>query len=355
LYGQGWSEWELVKRATPRFPGHRQPRIPLWGYEDEADPAVFARKVDAAADHGLDYFIFDWYWYNDGPFLNRCLEEGYLNAPNRERLQFCIMWAIHNWLDIQPVKRSMVNNPTLLYPGAVSAETFDRMTDHIVERYFSVPSYWKVDGCPYFSLYELFRLVESLGGVDETRRAFESFRAKTRSAGFPDLHLNAVIWGVQVLPGEQSVKNPRELLAALGFDSVTSYVSIHHVDMPEFPVTSYAYVADKMRDYWREASSAYGLPYFPNVTMGWDSSPRTVQSDVYDNLGYPFISTLGGNTPAAFKQALEAVRVFLDERPPASRTFNINAWNEWTEGSYLEPDTEYGMGYLEAIRDVFGV
>jgi hypothetical protein len=163
LYGKGWSEWELVKRAMPRFPGHRQPRIPLWGYEDEADPAVFAKKIDAAADHGMDYFIFDWYWYNDGPFLNRCLEEGYLNAPNRDRLQFCIMWAIHNWLDIQPVKRSMVNNPTLLYPGAVSAETFDRMTDYIVERYFCVPSYWKVDGCPYFSMFELFRFVEGLG------------------------------------------------------------------------------------------------------------------------------------------------------------------------------------------------
>jgi hypothetical protein len=45
----------------------------------------------------------------------------------------------------------------------------------------------------------------------------------------------------------------------------------------------------------------------------------------------------------------------LDERPPRTRILTINAWNEWTEGSYLEPDTINGMGYLEAIRDVFGV
>lgn len=60
VHGPGSSEWELVKRAEPRFEGHRQPRVPAWGYEDESDPAAMARKIDAAADHGLDAFIFDW-------------------------------------------------------------------------------------------------------------------------------------------------------------------------------------------------------------------------------------------------------------------------------------------------------
>ena len=45
-HGTGWTEWELMKCATPRFEGHRQPRIPLWGYGDEADPAVMAVKID---------------------------------------------------------------------------------------------------------------------------------------------------------------------------------------------------------------------------------------------------------------------------------------------------------------------
>ena len=67
-HGPGWTEWELVKRAEPRFPGHRQPRIPVWGYEDESIPENMAKKVTAAADHGIDVFLFDWYYYNDGPF-----------------------------------------------------------------------------------------------------------------------------------------------------------------------------------------------------------------------------------------------------------------------------------------------
>ena len=72
--GSGWSEWELIKAARPRFEGHAQPKIPAWGYLDESDPLVMEKKIDAAADHGIDAFIFDWYYYDDEPFLNRCLD-----------------------------------------------------------------------------------------------------------------------------------------------------------------------------------------------------------------------------------------------------------------------------------------
>ena len=61
-----------------------------------------------------------------------------------------------------------------------------------------------------------------------------------------------------------------------------------------------------------------------------------------------------GNTPAAFKEALTRARAFLDTQPADRRILTINAWNEWTEGSYLEPDTEHRMAYLEAVRKVFG-
>src|SRR5262245_42785596 len=69
LKGAGWAEWELVKAAKPRFAGHDQPKVPLWDYTDESDPKVMAKKIAAAADNGVDAFIFDWYYYDDGPFL----------------------------------------------------------------------------------------------------------------------------------------------------------------------------------------------------------------------------------------------------------------------------------------------
>jgi hypothetical protein len=352
VHGPGWTEWELVRRAEPRFPGHRQPRVPLWGYEDESDPAVMARKIDAAADHAINHFLFDWYWHNQGPFLNRALDEGFLHAANNNRLKFALMWANHDWTDIHPAKR---NTPShLLYPGPVTRETFETLTDYIVQNYFSHPSYWTIDGRPYFSIYELMTLMRGLGGTEATRAALDAFRAKTRRAGFPDLHLNAVVWGVQILPTETAISNPAELLQALGFDSVTSYVWIHHVPMRSFPTTPYDDVARAAAAYWEQAESMYGLPYHPNVTMGWDSSPRTVQSDVFTNSGYPFTPVLEGNTPEKFEAALRQAKAFLDRSPGGPKTLTINAWNEWTEGSYLEPDTVTGMGYLEAIRNVYG-
>lgn len=351
VHGTGWSEWELVQCARPRYAGHRQPRVPVWGYQDEADPAVMSRRIDAAADHGVDYWIFDWYWYDDGPYLHRCLEEGYLAAHNCERVKFCCMWANHDWIDIHPAK---LRDPRrLLYPGAVTPATFERMTDHIVERYFRHPAHFAVDGRPYFSVYDLTKLLASFGGVAQTRAALERFRAKTRAAGFDDLHLNAVVWGQAILPGEGTPADPVQLVGDLGFDSVTSYVWIHHVGMDQFPETPYERVRDGYERYWSTAATKFGLPYYPNVTMGWDSSPRTVQSEMLANAGYPFTPSLAGNTPAAFRAALQRCRARLDELG-GPKILNINAWNEWTEGSYLEPDTEYGLAYLEAIREVFG-
>ena len=349
-HGPGWTEWELLKRAEPKFPGHRQPKVPLWGYEDESKPDVFARKIDAAADHGLNHFLFDWYWYNGG-YLNGGLDSGYLQAPNNRRLKFALMWANHDWFDIQPAK---LHGPgTLLHPGAVNRESFEALTDHVIERYFKHPSYWTIDGKPYFSIYELYRLVDGLGGPEATRAALDRFRAKCANAGFPGLHVNAVTWGVQILPGEQKIKNIRQLVAVLGLDSVTSYVWIHHVTLPDFPQTPYAYALKKMQKYWSEIGAEAGLPYFPNVTMGWDASPRTCQSDAFINRSYPFMPTLSNNTPAAFEAALDAARRHLDQNQSARGILTINAWNEWTEGSYLEPDAVNGMAYLDAIKRVF--
>jgi hypothetical protein len=351
VHGRGWSEWELVKEARPRFPGHVQPNVPLWGYEDESDPKVMARKIDAAADHGIDAFIFDWYWYDDGPFLERGLDRGFLKARNNRRLKFGLMWANHDWVDIHP--KTLGTPDRLLYPGKITPQTWDTMTDHVIRQYFKHPSYWKIEGRPYFSVYELYRLVQSFGSVEETRKALDRFRAKTQAAGFPDLHLNAVTWGVQILPGEKTVSDLADLVKRLGLDSTTSYVWIHHVPLRQFPQTPYRTVMDEYFRYAERPARTFGIPYHPNVTMGWDSSPRAHQADPLENRGYPFMASMSGNTPEAVREALVRARDFLMKRPPQERVLTINCWNEWTEGSYLEPDTRNGMKYLEAVRAVF--
>ena len=350
--GEDWSEWELVKQAKPRFPGHQQPSVPLWGYTDESDPKAMEQKIAAAADHGVDAFIFDWYYYNDGPFLDGAIDGGYLHAQNNSRVKFALMWANHDWIEIHPYK--LGNPQPVLYPGKVTPENFDKICDLIIHRYFLQPSYLKVDGKPYFSFYELSKLLDNFGAVEATRAALDKFRAKAVAAGLKGIHLNAVVWGQPILPGEQKPLDAAQLVKDLGFDSVTSYVWIHHVGLPQ-QQTDYDYVRDAYFRYWNEADHKFSLPYFPNATVGWDSSPRAFQGDKFGDFGYPFMNTIGGNTPDKFKEALEMMKLRLLAKPNGPRMLNINCWNEWTEGSHLEPETRFGLKYLEAIRDVFGV
>ena len=88
----------------------------------------------------------------------------------------------------------------------------------------------------------------------------DSFRAKTRAAGLPDLHLNAVVWGRPILPGEKTAATEK-LVADLGFDSVTSYVWIHHVALPR-QQTDYDDVQQAYFGYWDQAEQALRGPLF---------------------------------------------------------------------------------------------
>ncbi len=352
-HGDQWTEWKLLRAAKPRFPGHQQPKVPLWGYDDESTPRAMKKKVDVAASHGINHFIFDWYDYR-GSFLNGALDEGFLGIKGGPAIKFALMWANHDWLNIQPA--SLTGKNPLMLSGVVGRREFDRITAHVIERYFSSPHYWTIGGCPYFSIYDLPNLIKGLGGVDRLKEALRSFRRRVERAGFPGLHLNLVHWQNTIVGSHEHVTNPVETISDLNFDSVSSYVWIHH--FPEkkfvFPETEYLDVLKFNAGYWRKTSKQFKIPYFPNVTMGWDASPRCVQTDDFENRSYPFMPTLKGNTPANFRQALLEAKQHIDARKLPTPHVSINAWNEWTEGSYLEPDKQNGFGYLEAIRDVFG-
>lgn len=349
-HGDGWTEWRMVQNAGPRFAGHDQPKVPLWGYQDESNPAVMQKKIGAAADHGLDAFIFDWYWYENSTFLASALEDGFLKAPNNQRLKFALMWADQDWWDLYPQKRApfQTSQPyTTLIPGTTPLGSFRAMTDYVINTYMGHPSYWRVGGGLYFSFYDLGLLQAGLGSPADVKAALDDFRARARAAGRGELHLNAVV--------TQFLANASDLVSAMGFDSVTNYTWIHfEYDKFQGTTTPYQTVRLAAQSDWPKLAAQFSVPYLPNVTAGWDASPRCAQTDTYNKIGYPFETILTGNTPAEFGAALAACREFLSQPGRELKVATINAWNEWTEGSYLEPDTRNGYGRLEAIRKVFG-
>ena len=349
VHGKGWTEWELMKHAGARFPGHMQPKIPAWGYEDEADPAVMAKKIDAAADHGLDAFIFDWYWY-EGPFLERALNEGFLGAPNRSRMKFALMWANHDWKNFHPGNRDTANYK-ITFPWTTRKDTIPYVWDYLIEHYLTQPNYWKINGKPYFSIYAISRFISQMGGVEDAAEVLEDFRARAKAAGLTGLHLNAV--GLDMLDRSPQSAARHDQVIKAGFDSCTSYncVCLSEKWMQEFPRVDFQEMADDYIEVAKKTMQALPFPFYPVITTGWDPSPRTIQSEVYDPTPcYPWMAVME-SSPEKLADATRKTAELLMTRPADERIMFFNAWNEWTEGSYLEPDNFYGMKLLEAVRD----
>jgi hypothetical protein len=149
IYGPGWSEYVLMRGARPWFPGHHQPRQPLLGELDERDPETWRVYIDLAADHGVDAFIWDWYWYDGRPAMHEALEEGFLRARNRDRVRFAVMWTNHPWMVLFPTARPDGGAP---YPRVRDAPddepSIGRSLAYVVSRYMHLPGYWTLDGRP---------------------------------------------------------------------------------------------------------------------------------------------------------------------------------------------------------------
>lgn len=338
------SEWKYIKFATPKFPGHLQPKFPMWGYENENDPAVMSKKIDSASYYGINTFIFDWYYSDNGSYLEKALEQGFLGASNNNKMKFALMWCTND----------------LTSDGPVKPETFDKVTDYVIEHYFKQPSYWKIDGCPYFSIYRFDTFLKTFN--NDTIAAFNAlqrFRAKVKTAGFPDLHLNGIITG---LAGDQR----NNIILRLNINSTTSYGWDENY-LPKFPTSDYLQVSDLYFEAVNTGGAYNGLetpvntipvPYYPVAQMGWDATPRAgpvTASDWMTHVPheYAYGPVVINNTPYNFKKVLVKVKEFVLNKPEKDRIIFLNSWNEWGEGSYLEPDMINGMKYLEAIKTVF--
>ncbi len=341
--GYGWTEWELLKNAPPRFPGHYQPLRPSWGCFDESDPKWSAREIDLAADHHIDVFLFDWYWYSGVKLMEEALEKGFLKSPNRKRLKFALMWANHDWVDCFPAPYDRPCNSWL--PMRHSAADLMRVFDYCIEHYFRQPNYWTVNGRLFFSIFQTERFIQELGGPAEVRSLLASLDRKLARAKLPAVHWHAMSAG-----SPQAVSIWQEA----GFHSTTAdynvtdsgKTSTNHTQEYEDLISTHA-------DAWNEMAGTV-LPHCPTVTMGWDVTPRCDHNVPWPfaKTDYPYCHVVLGNTPERFGRLCKLADEFAIADPKRFAVF-INAWNEWTEGSYLLPEEKYGTGYLEAIKQAF--
>lgn len=342
FWPMGIGEWETVMTMQTRNPGHYWDRTPLWGYINEADPSVMKMEIDQATQHGINVFIFDWYWFDGRPFMETTLNNGFLKADNVDKMQFYLMWANHDVLNHWDTRLARVKENNVIWTGKVDRDEFEKICKRNIEMYFKHPQYYKIDGKPVFMIYDIPQLISGLGGIKETADALNWFKKEVKKAGFPDLELQITMWAPNLnfsgFDGSKTQNPENEFVKTLGFTSATHYQFAHFTNVND----EYPNIVDRAEKEWYRLDEAFECTYFPHVSVGWDNSPRTGQSAVVRN-----------NTPEEFEKALVKARDYVDKHPDQAPLITINSWNEWTETSYLQPCNVFGYGYLNAVKRVF--
>lgn len=164
----------------------------LWGYVNEANPDVMAMQIDCAVKHGVNVFIYDWYWYDNRPFLENCLNDGFLRAENRNKMKFYIMWVNHDADSSWDIRLSD-ERPGVIWRGTVNRKQFEVIGRRWIEKYFSQENYYCIVGKPVVSIYYLRNFIVGLGGVDAAAGAICWLREKVVKAGFPGVHVQLVV------------------------------------------------------------------------------------------------------------------------------------------------------------------
>ncbi|MHB9006201.1 MAG: glycoside hydrolase family 99-like domain-containing protein [Limisphaerales bacterium] len=311
-YFPGWrsaGQWQPLRH----FPERR----PALGWYREGDPEVADWHIKWAVEHGLTFFAYDWYWSQGDRQLEHALHEGYFKSKYRHLLKFCLLWANHN------------------APGTHSFEDCLAVTRHWIANYFFRPEHLMIEGRPVMILFSPGRLTEDLGS-DGVKRAFEAMRAECRRAGLPGLFLLACVADA----GEA------RRAAAEGYDAVTTYnwAGLGMTGGSQF--APFATLVEGYRRQWTHLRDEGSLPLMTPVSGGWDSRPWHGENNL---VRY-------GRTPELFRRHLAEARQFIESgerKSPVENFVLIEAWNEWGEGSYIEPHQEFGFGYLDAIREVF--
>ena len=323
-WGTGFTEWTNVRRATPNFPGHDQPRVPAdLGYYSLLDAAARDRQAELARAHGVTGFCYYHYWFKGQRLLEAPINE--MLRSGKPDFPFCVFWANENW-----TKRWDGGNNELLIGQSHDADDDRRFIEHLLP-FFEDSRYIRILGRPLLMIYKFDQFAnprQTIARWAEVCAAHGVARpyvvaAETTTSGAP-----------QIYAADASVEFPPHRLP-LGSLQAQRPADLH----PEFSGSLLDYRAVAA---WLATAREPAYRHFRTVLPGWDNTARR-QRD-----GSIFVNS----SPSLFRAWLRDSFVRAEEMlPPGERIVFVNAWNEWAEGAYLEPDKRHGLSYLQAALD----
>ena len=352
-WGDGFTEWTNTRKAEPFFDGHYQPRTPLDNYYyDLSDVAVMERQAELAQSYGVFGFCYYHYWFADGKKLLEKPLEQMMDDKNVD-IPFCICWANENWTR----NWDGGNRELLIKQEYGEKKLWEKHFQYLFD-FFWDERYITYEGKPILLIYK----PELIHKFDEM---MEYWEGRIREEGFPGLIIirqspQYYIWSgwnsrmldytLKYEPGfsywfqryqrkksngvKRSIK--RQLINLGIYDTLKQMInsSVKKNEGSQLEILDY----DKT---WRFIidKNPYDMNLINGAFVDWDNTPRLKNGRVYK-----------GASPEKFEKYM----IELLKKPTAMNCIFINAWNEWAEGAYLEPDERYGYGYLEALKRAIG-
>ena len=322
LYFPGWSNraaWDRIDVADPI-------RKPVLGWYDEGNSEVVDWQIKWAAESGIQFFLVDWYWKHGKISLEHWIK-AFQKAKYRSHLKWAMMWANHTG------------------PGTHSEEDQRKVTQYWLDNYFNTPEYYTIDGKPVVMIWDASIMDNDIIAIekqkgnnlkkgDGVKKLLDLSRQMCIDAGYPGIYFIAMKW-----PEASPAANHVQWLADGGFDCTSLYHFMDSGNRASDNVFPFDYVVDATPEFWNARQETGILPFLPNLSTGWDSRPW-----------HGFKSTvIYGRTPEKFRKICEDFKEF-SQKTGIKRAV-IAPLNEWGEGSYMEPNLEFGFRMYETLRE----
>ena len=356
FWGKGFTEWRNVAKARPLFRGHNEPRIPAdLGYYDLRMPEVREQQAELAKEAGVEGFCYWHYWFGNGKeVLERPFDE-VVQSGNPD-FPFCLGWANHSW-----TTRTWTKIKSNAEDSYIFKQEYPGEKDYIDHFYRLLPAfkdnrYITVDGKPLFLIFDL-------NGFNDFINFKNVWNNLAEENGLPGFYFVSHTSTVPII----NRKNRKELLhpdmlaenaVKLAFEKGADAVETLNLQYAELKAKGLLYKAfgvvsrNKLNglflekyDYGKivnnyQIAMASRNNVFPEILVGNDRSPRAGRKAIIYYNATPENFYLGA------KKAIELV----EKKDKEHRIIFLNSWNEWGEGSYMEPDTKYGKGFISQLR-----
>lgn len=350
-WGKGFTDWDSVRSARPLYDGHYQARVPKGSdYYDQSDVQTLRRQAAQARQYGVYGFCHYHYWF-DGRQLLETPTRLMLENPDID-MPFCLSWANETWS-----RRWDGRDHQILIQQTHPSDParWKLHYDYLIKAWKD-PRAIRVDGKPVFVIYRPQR-------IDKIDDMLAYWRQLAAQDGLPGLYF--VFQKQYELPNESCLRAFDALFQFQPFEAINSPSydrhSIKHSRLFKLVRSLPERYQDMLRgvrakfikeltfhDYaqvWRQAAEVRPharLHTYPGGYVDWDNSAR------YKHRATIFREA----SPQAFEEGLAGVVASLARRDLPEPFVFINAWNEWAESAYLEPDEKFGFQYLEAVQRV---